>query len=89
VILSVSPEFSGFSVHIHTYLVQPKTGADPGIKLFRPSSSAPPAERVAKLDPARAHEGDVGGARGSAPARASASQAVAVAAPHTVRSAAS
>ena len=27
------PEFSGFFVHIHTYLVQPKTRADPGIKL--------------------------------------------------------
>ena len=33
------PEFSGFFVHIHTYLVQPKTGADRRIKL----SCAPPA----------------------------------------------
>jgi hypothetical protein len=40
VILSVSPEFSGFSVHIHTYLVQPKTGADRGIKLVRPGHAA-------------------------------------------------
>jgi hypothetical protein len=40
VILSVSPEFSGFSVHIHTYLVQPKTRADPGIKLVRPSAAS-------------------------------------------------
>jgi hypothetical protein len=39
VILSVSPEFSGFSVHIHTYLVQPKTGADRRIKLLRPGRS--------------------------------------------------
>ena len=35
-ILSLSPEFSGFSVHIHTYLVRPKTRADPGIKLCPP-----------------------------------------------------
>jgi hypothetical protein len=40
VILSLSPEFSGFSVHIHTYLVRPKTRADPGIKL------CPPGERA-------------------------------------------
>jgi hypothetical protein len=30
------PEFSGFFVHIHTYPVQPKTRADPGIELVRP-----------------------------------------------------
>jgi hypothetical protein len=46
VILSVSPKFSGFPVHIDTstysYPDQPRTGADPGIK-----SRAAPAPWVA------------------------------------------
>jgi hypothetical protein len=33
------PEFSGFFVHIHTYPVQPKTRADPGIKLVSPGAA--------------------------------------------------
>eukprot|EP01047_Picozoa_sp_COSAG01_P048116 COSAG01_NODE_4659_length_4842_cov_92.367489_3_plen_204_part_00 len=40
------PEFSGFFVHIlvHTYLVQPKTRADPGIKLCPPPAPCPGAD---------------------------------------------
>jgi hypothetical protein len=38
------PEFSGFFVHIHTYLVQPKTRADPGIKLVSPGRPPPPGD---------------------------------------------